>query len=71
MRFPNTVDDLIARLDVTFPEVVPQPGDSPEEIMHAAGARSVVAWLKAWRANASKPPAPPRQRGRGRPNVRS
>jgi hypothetical protein len=70
MRFPNTVDDFIALLDRTFPEVVPQPGDSPEEIMHAAGARSVVAWSKAARANASKTPAPPRLRGRGR-DVRS
>lgn len=66
MRFPNTVDDLIVLLDQTFPEVVPQPGDSPEHIMHAAGARSVVAWLKTARANASRTPAPPRQRGRGR-----
>lgn len=70
MRFPNTVDDMIVMLDRTFPETVPQPGDSPEEIMHAAGQRSVVTWLKAARANASKPPPPPRQRGRGR-DVRS
>lgn len=70
MRFPNTVDELITMLDRTFPETVPMPGDSPEEIMHAAGARSVVTWLKAWRANASRAPAPPRPRGRGR-DVRS
>lgn len=67
MRFPNTVDDLIALLDKTFMEVIPQPGDSPETIMHAAGARSVVAWLKTARANASRAPAPPRERGKGRP----
>ena len=51
MRFPNTVDDLIAALDARFPEVVPMPGDDPDEIMHAAGQRSVVAFLKTWRAS--------------------
>ena len=66
MRFPNTVDDLIAALDARFPEVVPMPKDDHEEIMHAAGQRSVVAFLKTWRANANKPTPPPRPRGKGR-----
>ena len=66
MRFPNTVDDLIAALDARFPEVVPMPGDDPDEIMHAAGQRSVVAFLKTWRAGANKPAPPPRPRGKGR-----
>lgn len=66
MRFPNTVDDLIAHLDKTYPEVVPVPGQSTDELFHASGQRSVVTYLKQWRSNAHKPPPPPRQRGRGR-----
>lgn len=67
MRFPNTVDDLIAELDRRFPETVPEPGNDHSEIMFAAGRRSVVTFLKRWRENAGKPPAPPKERGRGRP----
>jgi hypothetical protein len=66
MRFPNTVDDLIAALDTTFPEVVASPGMSTSELMHASGQRSVVAYLKQWRAGAFKEPAPERKRGQGR-----
>ena len=66
MRFPNTVDDLIAALDATFPEVVPTPGQSTDELFHASGQRSVVAYLKQWRASASKPALAPRKRGQGR-----
>lgn len=67
MRFPNTVDDLIAALDRTFPEVVPQPGQSNDEIFHASGQRSVVAYLKQWRSTAANPmPPEARTRGKGR-----
>lgn len=69
MRFPNTVDDLIAQLDSTFPEVSLKPGMSTDEIMYDSGQRSVVTYLKNWRLNANKPAPLPRQRGRGR-NVR-
>lgn len=67
MRFPDTNDELIRQLDEKFPEPVPQPGDSPEKIFHAAGQRSVVLFLKSWRAGAGKPPLPERTRGVGRP----
>ena len=70
MRFPNTVDDLISALDQTFPEVVPMPGMSSDEIMHRSGQRSVITHLKQWRAGAWKDAPPVRERGKGR-NVRS
>lgn len=68
-RFPNTVDGLIELLDRTFPEAVPSPGQSNDEIFHTAGQRSVVNWLKERRAralqNSINPPAR-RKRGQGR-----
>jgi hypothetical protein len=67
MRFPNTVEELIAQLDERYPEVVPEPGDSNDEIMFAAGRRSLVNSLKQWRAGAGSPPPEPRKRGQGRP----
>lgn len=67
MRFPHTVEELIRALDETFPEVVPQLGDSPDKIFHAAGQRSVVLHLKRWRENAGKEAPPVRPRGAGRP----
>jgi hypothetical protein len=66
-RFPHTVEELIRALDETFSEVVPAPGDSPDKIFHAAGQRSVVLYLKKWRASAGNEPPAPRQRGSGRP----
>lgn len=70
MTFPNTVDDLIRALDGLFAEVTPQPGDDPDKIFYDAGRRSVVRYLKQWRASASTPPPTSRQRGQGR-DVRS
>lgn len=67
MRFPHTVEELIVQLDATFPEVMPSPGDANDEIMHAAGQRSVVHYLKQWRASAGTPPPSPRKRAQGRP----
>jgi len=66
MRFPNSVDDLLRELDKRFPEVIADPGDRIEDVMFESGQRSVVTYLKSWRANAHKEPPPPRQRGRGR-----
>lgn len=66
MRFPNTADELVTALDKMFPEVVAQPGDDPQVVMHAAMQRTVVQYLKQWRANASNPPPLPRKRGQGR-----
>ena len=66
MRFPNTVDDLIAALDLRYPEVVAKPGDNPEEIFHRSIQRAVIQDLKQWRANAARPTPPPRPRGKGR-----
>jgi len=66
MTFPNTVDDLIAALDLRYPEVVAKPGDDPQEIFHRSIQRAVIQDLKTWRARASSPTPPPRQRGKGR-----
>jgi hypothetical protein len=66
MRFPNSVDELIAELDRKFPEFIPDADDSERKIFHAAGQRSVVNFLKQWRASASHTPPAPRQRGQGR-----
>lgn len=64
--FPNSVDDLIQALDERFPEVAPDPSADMSKVMHQAGQRSVVLYLKQWRANASKEPPIRRQRGSGR-----
>lgn len=69
MRFPNTAHELVEALDKMFPEVVAQPGDDPQVVMHAAMQRTVIQYLKSWRDGAAKEPPPPRQRGKGR-NVR-
>lgn len=67
MTFPNTVDDLIAALDKKFPEFIPSADDSIEQIFRSAGQRSVVQFLKTWRASATKQQPPTsRQRGQGR-----
>lgn len=66
MKFPNTVDDLIKALDLRYPEVAAKPGDDPNEIFHRSIQRAVIQDIKTWRASASKPPPPSRQRGQGR-----
>lgn len=71
MRFPNTTTELLDQLDKTFPEVVSTPASSHDDIMFDSGQRSVVLFLKQWRERADDPPPIPRQRGRGRKNVRS
>jgi hypothetical protein len=70
MRFPNTTDDLITALDAQFPEVVARPGMGQDEIFHRSGQRSVINYLKQWRAGAFNEAPPPRVRGKGR-NVSS
>lgn len=67
MRFPHTTEELILQLEATFPETIPAPGDPHDEIMFTAGQRSVVHYLKQWRASAGTPPPSPRKRGQGRP----
>ncbi len=66
--FPNTVDDLLAELDRIFPEPVIAADTSMDEIKYDAGQRSVVLFLKKWRANPQQEAAPPR-RGAGRGRV--
>lgn len=68
MRFPNTVDELIAELDRQYPEVIARPGDSPDEIMHRALQRAVVTDLRDRRARALRPLQEEvhRKRGKGR-----
>lgn len=66
MRFPDSVDGLLAALEATFPEVVPDPGDNHETTMFHAGQRSVVHYLKQWRAKPHGPAPAPRGRAQGR-----
>lgn len=66
MSFPNTVDDLIASLDAKFPEPAIGPNDTMDKIKFDAGARSVINYLKTWRAQSLKGSAPPPKRGEGR-----
>lgn len=66
MRFPDSVDGLVVALDELFPEVVARPGDTPDDIMHAAIQRGVVQFVKQWRARGSADPPEPRRRGKGR-----
>ena len=66
MRFPNSVDDLIRKLDELFPEPAIGPEDTMDQIKYRGGQRSVVTYLKQWRATAALPEQEPRQRGRGR-----
>jgi hypothetical protein len=67
MRLPDTVSGIMSLLDETFPESVPQPGDSPDKIFHAAGQRSVVLFLKNLRDGLLREPPAQRPRGQGRP----
>ena len=64
--FPNTPDDLIKDLDVMFPEPAIGPQDSMADIQYEAGQRSVIQFIKQWRAHPAQSPTPPR-RGQGRP----
>jgi len=65
MSFPNSVDDLIAELDRRFPEPAIGPNTTMDQIKFDAGQRSVVQFLKTWRAQPLKEPTAPR-RGSGR-----
>ena len=64
--FPNTPDDLITELARLYPEYVPSPADDMATIQYKAGQRSVVAYLKQWRANPQQD-TPRVVRGQGRP----
>jgi hypothetical protein len=68
--FPSSVDMLIDELDKRFPEPAIGPDDTMDKIKFDAGQRSVVTYLKRWRAQAAAGPAPPQPRGQGR-RVRS
>lgn len=49
-RLPRTVAELIDELARRYPEPRPGPGRPLDEIMFAAGARSVVLMLQDWQA---------------------
>lgn len=40
-----TVERLLAELEDTFPQFLPQPSDSSNSIMYKSGQRSVVEWI--------------------------
>ena len=42
----NTPHELLQEMEAAFPETLPTPGQSPEEIMYRAGQRSVVFFLR-------------------------
>lgn len=63
--FPNTPDDLIRELDRMFPEPAIGPDASMDKIKYDAGQRSVVLFLKQWRAHPQQAPEVP-SRGAGR-----
>lgn len=44
--FPRSVDALVAELEETYPEFIPTPGTSPEQIMFRAGQRALVTELR-------------------------
>lgn len=66
MSFPNSVDDLIRDLDTKFPELAIAADTPLDAIRFQAGQRSVIHFLKTWRAQSLAPAAPPRSRGEGR-----
>ena len=53
--FPRSIDALVAELEETYPEFIPTPGTSPEQIMFRAGQRALITELRRRldRANAA------------------
>jgi hypothetical protein len=49
---PDITDRLWDRMDKAFPLLTPEPNVTTfEELMHNAGQRSVVEWLKRYKGN--------------------
>lgn len=55
-EMPSTAHDFIAFLERRFSETKPRPGQTLEEIMFAAGQRSVALLMRAEFDAASNPP---------------
>jgi len=44
--FPRSVEALVKELEALYPEQLPQPGQSRDDIMFRAGARALVVALR-------------------------
>lgn len=64
-HLPPSVDELIDELDKAYPEYLPKPGDTLEQIHDRAGARGLVLLLKTLRDRKNSSDKPKvRQRNR-------